>query len=57
MREALKRAATAVLLTVDPANTAAVQLYRNFGFEVRERVTGYYRPHEDRNVMVYTPAG
>jgi ribosomal-protein-alanine N-acetyltransferase len=53
MRAALARAETAVLLTVDPANAAAVQLYRNFGFEVRERVAGYYRPHEDRFVMVY----
>jgi [ribosomal protein S18]-alanine N-acetyltransferase len=53
MREALRRATRSVLLTVDPANGPAVQLYRNFGFEVRERVDGYYRPHEDRFVMVH----
>jgi ribosomal protein S18 acetylase RimI-like enzyme len=40
---------------VDPANTAAVELYRRFGFEVRERVEGYYRPHEHRYVMAYLP--
>ena len=53
MREALRRAGSRVLLTVNPENTAAVQLYRNFGFGVRERVDGYYRPHEDRWVMVH----
>lgn len=53
MRAALADAQTAVLLTVDPANAAAVQLYRNFGFQVRELVKGYYRPHEDRYVMAY----
>lgn len=51
MRAALQRAATTVLLTVDPNNEAAIQLYRNFGFEIRERVDGFYRPHEDRYVM------
>jgi len=53
MREALLRAETPVLLTVDPDNGPAVQLYRNFGFEVRTRVDGYYRPHEHRFVMVH----
>lgn len=53
MRAALTQANAPVLLTVDPANAAAVQLYRNFGFEVRELVKGYYRPHEDRYVMVF----
>ena len=55
MRTALAEAASAVLLTVDPANTAAVQLYRNFGFQVRELVKGYYRLHEDRYLMAYVP--
>jgi phosphinothricin acetyltransferase len=55
MRAALAGAKTPVLLTVDPANAAAVQLYRNFGYEVRELVKGYYRLHEDRYVMVYAP--
>jgi ribosomal protein S18 acetylase RimI-like enzyme len=53
MQAALSRAESDVLLTVDPENAPAVQLYRNFGFDIRERVTGYYRPHEDRYVMVY----
>jgi ribosomal protein S18 acetylase RimI-like enzyme len=55
MRAALAEARVPVLLTVDPSNAAAVQLYRNFGFQVRELVKGYYRPHEDRYLMAYTP--
>lgn len=57
MRAALERASSTVLLTVDPVNEAAIRLYRNFGFEVRERVPGYYRPHEDRLVMACPPKG
>ena len=53
MQAALEKARTPVLLTVDPNNDPAVQLYRNFGFEVRERIDGYYRPHEDRYIMVH----
>lgn len=53
MRDALGRAKAPVLLTVDPENTPAVRLYQSFGFTVRERVDGYYRPHEHRAVMVY----
>ena len=53
MNEALNRAHAPALLTVDPQNQAAVQLYRNFGFDVRERIDGYYRPHEDRYIMVH----
>ena len=53
MESALKQAETPVLLTVDPHNEAAVQLYHNFGFTVRERMDGYYRPHEDRYMMVH----
>ena len=53
MRAALERAPRPVLLTVNPENDAAVKLYRNFGFEVRERVDGYYRAHEHRYVMVH----
>ena len=58
MRAALERArevGAPVLLTVDPQNTRAAELYRQFGFEVREHVKGYYRPHEHRDVMVFTP--
>ena len=57
MRAALERATAPVLLTVDPANEAAVKLYGNFGFTIHEHVRGYYRAHEDRLVMRYDPAG
>lgn len=56
MRAALSRANAPVLLTVDPENSAAVQLYQNFGFTVRERIEGFYRPHEHRLLMVH-PGG
>jgi ribosomal protein S18 acetylase RimI-like enzyme len=57
MRAALERADAPVLLTVDPTNLAAMQLYQSFGFTIRQHVEGYYRPHEHRNVMVYAPTG
>lgn len=53
MRAALLAATSDVLLTVDPANEPALRLYENFGFRVRERIEGYYRPHEDRCIMVH----
>ena len=52
---ALAEARSDVLLTVNPLNQAAVKLYENFGYRIRERVEGYYRPHEHRYVMVYSP--
>lgn len=55
MRAGLARATTRTLLTVNPENSAAVRLYENFGFEIRELVKGYYRAHEDRYLMQYTP--
>ncbi len=55
MRAGLSRATAKTLLTVNPQNHAAVKLYQNFGFEIRELVPGYYRPHEDRYIMEYTP--
>jgi phosphinothricin acetyltransferase len=55
MNEALGRAQTSVLLTVDPSNEHAVSLYRSFGFDVRETVVGFYRPHENRHIMVFNP--
>ncbi|MBM82956.1 MAG: hypothetical protein CMJ78_20535 [Planctomycetaceae bacterium] len=53
MRAALEQAPSTVLLTVDPANTAAMQLYENFGFRLRTMIPGYYRSHEDRNIMEF----
>ena len=53
MRAALEQAPSTVLLTVDPNNTAAMQLYENFGFRLRAMIPGYYRSHEDRNIMEY----
>ena len=55
MQAALAGAETEVLLTVNPDNLAAVKLYENFGFRIRERVEGFYRPHEHRYLMVYSP--
>lgn len=52
MRAGLAQATQSVLLTVDPQNHAAVQLYQNFGFQIREHVAGYYREHEHRYLMV-----
>jgi len=55
LQETVRRADRPVMLTVDPENTNAVQLYRNFGFSERSLVSGYYRPHEDRLVMLFQP--
>lgn len=57
MNRALELATRPVLLTVDPNNESAIALYRKFGFEVRERIDGYYRPHEDRYIMVHPGGG
>ncbi len=55
MKAGLEQATSNILLTVDPNNAAAVQLYQTFGFTVRDRIDGYYRPHEDRLIMVFQP--
>ncbi len=57
MRAGLEIANAPVLLTVDPVNAAAVSLYENFGFVTRERLDGFYRPHEDRLIMVHPGPG
>jgi ribosomal protein S18 acetylase RimI-like enzyme len=56
MKTALSGAKVPVLLTVDPENAPAVTLYEQFGFRTRERIEGYYRPHEDRLIMEHVPA-
>jgi len=56
MKQALQQAAKVVLLTVNPENTPAVKLYESFGFQVREKIEGYYRPHEHRLLMEFKPA-
>lgn len=55
MQEALSHATTDVLLTVDPANTRAFELYRHMGFETLKHVPGFYRPNEHRDLMVWKP--
>lgn len=55
MQDILRRATRPVLLTVDPENTAAVRVYEKLGFRTREHIPGYYRDHEHRDLMVYTP--
>lgn len=55
MKRALELADAVVLLTVNPENRPAIGLYENFGFQVRTRIDGYYRPHEHRLLMEYQP--
>ena len=54
MQAALSQASHPVLLTVDPSNKPAVHLYEQLGFTVREHIRGFYRPHEDRYLMIYS---
>ena len=56
MQAALAQADVPVLLTVDPNNKPAVHLYEQLGFTVREHIRGFYRPHEDRFLMVCSPS-
>lgn len=55
MQAALELADRPVLLTVNPDNKPAVQLYENMGYVVRDRIEGFYRPHEHRLLMAFTP--
>ena len=55
MTSALSGTSAPVLLSVDPQNSPAVKLYEQMGFVTRERINGYYRPHEDRLIMQFTP--
>lgn len=40
-----------VRLSVEPANHAAIRLYRSFGFTEAGRRDDYFGPHEDRLIM------
>lgn len=40
-----------VRLSVEPANDAAIRLYRSFGFTEAGRRDDYFGPHEDRLIM------
>lgn len=55
MHEALSHATTEVLLTVDPANTRAADLYKHMGFKTLQHFQGFYRPNEHRDLMVWKP--
>lgn len=55
MAAALEQATAPVLLTVNPENQPAVHVYEKLGFRIRELIPGYYRDHEHRYLMVYTP--
>jgi len=55
MQTCLDNAQQPLMLTVDPNNPHAIQLYERFGFEKKELVKGYYRAEEDRYVMTWTP--
>ncbi|MHB9023633.1 MAG: GNAT family N-acetyltransferase [Armatimonadota bacterium] len=55
LETALAEASVPVLLTVDPANARALALYRKLGFTTRADVRGYYRPQEDRLLLVRQP--
>ncbi len=54
IRAALAQANSPVLLTVDPHNKPAVHIYEQLGFRVREHIRGFYRPHEDRSLMIFS---
>ncbi len=49
--ESLDRRGAECFLTVDPANTNAVRLYRKWGFLHERFVPGFYRQNEDRLVL------
>ena len=55
MAAALAQAASPVMLTVDPANHRAVELYKRTGFEILKHVPGFYRHDEPRYVMRWRP--
>lgn len=57
LRQALTRGCERVLLDVDPANTAAVRLYEEFGFHEIDRRARYYADGADALIMQKTMVG
>ena len=51
LRTVLAAADAPVLLTVNPANSRALALYRKLGFTTRAEINGFYRPEEDRFLL------
>lgn len=49
--KALDSLSVTSFLTVDPENSAAIALYKKWGYTSSVLVKGYYRPEEDRLVL------
>ena len=50
LRAVIKRGATFVILEVRPSNTTAIKLYKDFGFQIVDRIENFYGD-EDAWVM------
>lgn len=48
----LDRLGVDCFLTVSPSNTRALKLYRRYGFTKENFVQGFYRPEEDRLILI-----
>ena len=42
-------------LSVKPENQSAQAVYSKLGFEISDEIKGYYRPYEDRLIMLRKP--
>ncbi len=43
-------------LSVKPTNESAISVYKKLGFIKDKEIKGYYRPYEDRLIMVRSPS-